>query len=112
MITIPSHHGVSAQHAAMSESAERALHASAAKTARYLYIVGRGGNSAQSARIFEEMRRDMAHAVVELIYDRRTGERRRDAGGVDSERRRADRRRQDAVNEEIVRVGWARVQVD
>ena len=53
----------------------------------------------------------MATAVVEMTYDRRTGERRKQGEGVNPERRRVDRR-QHGVGDEFARVGWARVQIE
>ena len=80
------------------------------KTVRYLYIVSKGVN-AQSPRIFTAMRNDMSSASVELIYDRRSGERRSQPAAVEPDRRSGDRRRMDA-SKEIASAGWARVQVD
>ena len=80
------------------------------KMVRYLYIVSKGAN-AQPNQVFAAMRRDMASAAVELMYDRRTGERRSQSGNIEPDRRAGDRRRLDSTGE-IAASGWARVQVD
>ena len=80
------------------------------KAVRYLYIVARGAD-ARSTQVFAAMRRDMSNASVELMYDRRNGERRSEGATTNPERRAGDRRRQDAT-QEIANTGWARVQVD
>ena len=77
---------------------------------RYLYIVSRGGR-ALAGDIFEAMRHDMANASVELIYDRRVGERRSQPGSVSQERRASGRRHVDE-SKEISAIGWARIGVD
>lgn len=95
---------------AMNEPKEHMARATTPKSVRYLYIVARGG-SAQSSDIFSAMRRDMSHAAVELMYDRRLTERRSLPASVEHDRRASDRRRQDA-GQEMSRAGWARVRVD
>ena len=77
---------------------------------RYLYIVSRGGRTLADD-IFAAMRRDMTNASVELIYDRRVGERRHQPGSVDQERRASDRRQVDPTKQ-ISAAGWARIEVD
>ena len=78
---------------------------------RFLYIVS-GEESAQSEQVFARLRRDMATASVELTFDRRRrGERRNRAETVTAERRQGDRRRH-GVEEELARVGWARVRIE
>jgi len=57
------------------------------------------------------MRLDMGTGSVELTFDRRRRERRRQAEEVDVERRRQDRR-QHHVEEDLARVGWARVEME
>ncbi len=78
--------------------------------ARFLYIASREG-PAQYEQLFAWLRRDMATATVELTFDRRRGERRASVEAVDAERRVGDRR-QHHVEDELARVGWARVQVE
>ena len=75
-----------------------------------LYVVARGARTL-AEDIFRAMRRDMSRASVELIYDRRVGERRSESAGVDQDRRASDRRRVDA-SKEISSRGWARVELD
>jgi hypothetical protein len=78
---------------------------------RYLlYVVARSSRTLADD-IFRAMRRDMASASVELIYDRRVGERRNDDAGIDRDRRASDRRRRDS-SKEITTRGWARVEFD
>jgi hypothetical protein len=95
----------------VTEPTDSAARMSGQKSMRYLYIVSKAA-SAQSEQIFAAMRRDMAIAAVELLYDRRTGERRSREGNVDQDRRRSDDRRRRDAAEEIARAGWARIQVD
>ena len=78
---------------------------------RYLlYVVARGARTL-AEDIFRAMRRDMTSASVELIYDRRVGERRHDSANVDHDRRGNDRRRADP-SREISSRGWARIELD
>src|SRR3954470_12783211 len=78
---------------------------------RYLlYIVSRGARTLADD-IFSAMRRDMPVASVELIYDRRVGERRSQSGNVVQDRRSSDRRRKDPARQIEAR-GWARVELD
>ena len=78
--------------------------------ARFLYIVSRE-ESTQYEQLYEWLRRDMATATVELTIDRRRRERRKRAESVEAERRQGERRRHH-VEDEIARVGWARVLVE
>ena len=77
---------------------------------RFLYILGREAPVLQ-AELYEQLRCDMATGPVELLFDRRRNERRRRTEAVDAERRREERR-QRHIEEEIARVGWARVQIE
>jgi hypothetical protein len=77
---------------------------------RFLYIVS-PEDTGQSEQIFAWLKRDMATATVLLTFDRRRGERRNRLETVPAERRRADRRRRD-VQQELDRVGWARVRLE
>src|SRR6266545_3102461 len=61
---------------------------------RFLYILGRDAPVLQ-AELYEQLRCDMATGPVELLFDRRREE-----------------RRQHHIEEEIARVGWARVQIE
>jgi len=73
---------------------------------RVLYIVSR-----DKPELYEQLRRDMEMATVELSFDRRRGERRQRAEIMGGERRAADRR-QHHVDDELARLGWARVQIE
>ena len=76
---------------------------------RYLYIVSQA--SVTPKQVFAAMREDMASASVQLVYDRRGGDRRSERAPVDTERRASDRRRLD-FTKDIAQSGWARVRVD
>ena len=76
-----------------------------------LYVVARGARTLADD-IFRAMRRDMANASVELIYDRRVGERRHESAGIDQDRRRASDRRRVDPSKDISSRGWARIQLD
>ena len=78
--------------------------------ARFLYIVARE-EPAHYEQLYVWLRRDMADATVELTFDRRHDERRTRAWTVEAERRQGDRRRHH-VEEELARVGWARVRIE
>ena len=77
---------------------------------RFLYIVA-GEDSGQFEQIFAWLSGDMAMATVELMFDRRRGERRNRAETVTAERRNEDRRRKN-IEVELTRVGWARVRIE
>ena len=77
---------------------------------RFLYIVS-PEDTGQSEQIFAWLKRDMATATVLLTFDRRHGERRNRVDPVPADRRQADRRRRD-VQQELARVGWARVRLE
>ena len=77
---------------------------------RFLYIVS-PEDTGQSEQIFAWLKRDMATATVLLTFDRRHGERRNGVDAVPADRRQADRRRRD-VQQELDRVGWARVRLE
>jgi hypothetical protein len=90
---------------------DAAVSGSVAESKRYLYIVARSGK-ALAGDIFAAMRRDMASATVELIYDRRVGERRHESpSGIDQDRRASERRRLNAERQ-ISSVGWTRIEVE
>ena len=74
----------------------------------YVYVVSRGGK-AQADDMFAAMRRDMSIATVEVIYDRRVGERRSPGGDIDQDRRKSDRRHID-VSTGIAAAGWVRIE--
>jgi hypothetical protein len=78
--------------------------------ARILYIVSQQ-ESQFCSQLYGQMRHDMETATVELIHDRRRSERRQRVEPVKAERRLADRRRHH-IEEELSRVGWARVEID
>lgn len=99
------------QQSSPTAAADQAARDGSREPKRYVYIVFRGGN-AQSDEIFSAMRRDMIGASVELMYDRRNGERRSPAdAGTDQDRRRSDRRRRDSTKEAGA-AGWIRLQVE
>ena len=77
---------------------------------RFLYIVS-PEDTGQSEQIFAWLKRDMATATVLLTFDRRHGERRNRVETVPADRRQADRRRRN-VEQELARVGWARVRLE
>ena len=77
---------------------------------RFLYVMSTG-ESVRSERVFACVRHDMATATVVVTFDRRRGDRRNHAENVPAERRQGDRRRH-SVDEELARVGWARVQIE
>ncbi len=77
---------------------------------RFLYVVARG-KSARSGQLYEQLRHDMAIGPVELTFDRRRGQRRHRGETVEAQRRQDDRRRHH-VEDELARVGWARVQIE
>jgi hypothetical protein len=61
----------------------------------WLVIVSR-----EKPDLYEKLRHSFGNAqLVEVLYDRRKGERRRAGGGGDAERRRADRRRAPGTRE-------------
>ncbi len=63
-------------------------------------------------RLFEYIKRAFAgNETVEVLLDRRTGERRRSSGSRLPDRRRGDRRRHD-VSSQLRGLGWAIVAVD
>ena len=94
---------------AIPESQMWPMAGSPVKQRYLLYIVSRGAR-ALAPDIFSAMRRDMTGASVELIYDRRVGERRAQSANIDQNRRASDRRRLDA-SPDIAARGWARVEV-
>ncbi len=77
---------------------------------RVLYIVSRDKPELYEV-LYQQLRRDMEMATVELTFDRRRGKRRQRAETMGVERRVADRRQHD-VDDELARLGWARVQIE
>lgn len=75
---------------------------------RELFIVAR-----DRADLYRYLSQTFADAEnVEVIWDRRGGERRRIANGVVPERRRQDRRQRLSVDEDIRVVGYAFLALD
>jgi hypothetical protein len=75
---------------------------------RELFIVAR-----DRADLYRYLSQTFADAEnVEVIWDRREGERRRVANGVVSERRRQDRRQRLSVDEDLRSVGYAFLALD
>ncbi|PYM11420.1 MAG: hypothetical protein DMD81_26930 [Candidatus Rokuibacteriota bacterium] len=70
---------------------------------RVLYVVSR-----ENPALFEHLGRTLQTATVEVTFDRRTGERRRQAIPPPVERRVADRRLH-RIDEDLKRFGWAEV---
>ena len=75
---------------------------------RELFIVAR-----DRADLYRYLSQTFADAEnVEVIWDRRDGERRRIANGTTPERRRQDRRQRLSVDEDIRAVGYAFLALD
>jgi len=75
---------------------------------RELFIVAR-----DRADLYRYLSQTFADAEnVEVIWDRREGERRRNADGTVPERRRQDRRHRLSVEEDIRAVGYAFLALD
>ena len=78
--------------------------------ARFLYIVAREQPELYE-HLYEQLRRDLETATVELMFDRRGAHQRERAESVGVERRVRDRR-QHHIEEELTRFGWVRLQVE
>jgi hypothetical protein len=75
---------------------------------REVFIVAR-----ERADLYRYLSQTFADAEnVEVIWDRRTGERRRLADGAATDRRRRERRGRQSVDEELRTVGYAFLVVD
>ncbi len=74
--------------------------------ARVLYIVSR-----ENPALYSHLRATLQTATVEVIFDRRAGERRR-AGPVPDVERRASERRTRSIADELERTGWAEIRID
>jgi hypothetical protein len=75
---------------------------------RELFIVARG-----RADLYRYLSQTFADAEnVEVIWDRREGERRRSANGARPERRRRERRKRSSVDEDLRTVGYAFIALD
>jgi hypothetical protein len=70
---------------------------------RVLYVVSR-----QNPALFDQLGRTLQRATVEMIFDRRTGDRRRSASTPAVERRMSDRRRH-KIDDDLERFGWAEI---
>ena len=61
--------------------------------------------------LYDGLRAEFANdGAVDVVLDRRVGQRRREARGVGPEQRRADRR-QGTIDAQLARIGWATVAV-
>ena len=78
---------------------------------RYLFVVSRDIGS-PDARMFAAMRRDMLQGSVELIVDRRAGDRRSRDARVDDDRRSSSDRRQADLARQVAAAGWIRLEID
>ena len=77
-------------------------------TPRHLLIVTRS-----EPRVYEYVKRTFAgEHTVEVILDRRLGERRRASASPAAERRRADRRSSPSIRDRLRSPGWAVVHVN
>jgi hypothetical protein len=74
--------------------------------ARVLYIVSR-----ENPELYSHLRATLQTATVEIIFDRRAGERRQGGPAPEVERRASDRRRR-TITDELERTGWAEIRID
>jgi hypothetical protein len=79
--------------------------AKGAKTPHLLYVVSR-----ESPEVYQRLKRQVADAGVEIVLDRRQGERRREPRVIGVEQRRRERRVTD-IRTDLARMGWAIVSV-
>jgi hypothetical protein len=71
--------------------------------ARLLFIVSRN-----ELRLFDELRRSFEDiSGVQVMFDRRAGERRRGTGAPEAERRHAQRRATPYLETHLQTMGWA-----
>jgi len=73
--------------------------------ARVLYIVSR-----ENPSLYNHLRATLETATVEVIFDRRSGERRQGDDPPEVERRRADRRTR-SIADELERAGWVEIRI-
>ena len=75
---------------------------------RHLIIVARN-----RAKLYEHLKRAFAgNDTVQVILDRRVGERRQSTAGKTPERRRGDRRARPAITDQLRAMGWSVVMLD
>jgi hypothetical protein len=74
--------------------------------ARVLYIVSR-----ENPALYNHLRATLETATVEVIFDRRSGERRQGGPTPEIERRASERRTRSIVDE-LERTGWAEIRID
>ncbi len=75
---------------------------------RHLLVVAR-----HRRELYEEIKRAFAgHETVQVILDRRVGERRQRKGVPMLDRRRRDRRSRSAIDEQLRTIGWSLVLLD
>src|SRR5262249_59024999 len=76
--------------------------------AKHLLVVAR-----HRRELYEEIKRAFAgHESVEVILDRRMGERRQDNEGPQPDRRRRSRRNRPGIDEQLRTIGWALLLLD
>jgi hypothetical protein len=76
--------------------------------AKHLLIVAR-----HRRELYEQVKRAFAgHESVEVILDRRAGERRQRKGTPASDKRRRDRRSRSVIDEQLRTIGWSLVLLD
>jgi hypothetical protein len=76
--------------------------------AKHLLVVAR-----HRRELYEEIKRAFAgHESVQVILDRRLGERRQRKGPAATDRRRRSRRAHSAIDEQLRTIGWALVLLD
>ena len=73
---------------------------------RVLYIVSR-----ENPALYNHLRATLETATVEVIFDRRSGQRRHGDNAPEIERRRADRRTR-SIADDLDRAGWVEIRVD
>jgi len=95
----------------VGESARKALSRRAAEDlaiAKHLLIVAR-----HRRELYADVKRAFAgHESVEVILDRRAGERRQRKGTPTLDKRRRDRRSRSVIDEQLRTIGWSLVLLD
>ncbi len=71
----------------------------------FVFIVSR-----DEPGLYHDIVQNFANEPVQIILDRRTGERRRRRAEPGAERRRADRRARPSIDEDLGILGWALVE--
>lgn len=79
-----------------------------ARLSRHLLIVAR-----DRMKLYEHFRRVLAkNSAIQVVLDRRAGERRGKRAPVAMERRRGDRRSRPTIDEQLREIGWSLVLLD